>query len=78
MDLSLERENGETIRQNLDNLWLHTYVYKLIKIQSKIELKGKYKVMLTKTGCSTLGHGTRELEDQATQGCLSMQEPLLK
>lgn len=40
-----------------------TYIQtKLMKIQSKVELKGKHKVMLTKVGCSTLGKKMKDFE----------------
>lgn len=63
--LSLERKNGEMARRILGNVRLHTYkyIYKLSKIQSKIEWKGKHKVMLAKTGCFTLEHRIPELRD---------------
>lgn len=50
--LDLDRENGETGRQILGNLWLHTYRYiHMNQNQSEIELKGK-----SKTGCGLLFH----------------------
>lgn len=48
--------------------YIHRYIHKLIKIQTKIELKGKHKVMLTKTGRFTPGNRIKELQGQVTQG----------
>lgn len=50
--------------------YMQTYIIKLMKIQSEIELKGKHKLMLANAGRSTLGNKVQELEGQAMQGAL--------